>query len=492
MTKELFWINTNSSTEKVGQTTKAQRSIVQSQVQRGRPRKRKSKSKSPSSASTLPAKDVDKPKELYDPAVRSMSAEMDPFDTACVPIDMTAKGLLRYYVHRYHPSQWPGLPFAPKIGAYSFKTSVDRILSVSVEDQLMMYSLLTATSSRLQHTDRLCYPNVAKREDQYTQQALQLVRERVNGNANVSGLELSMLLQCITFLTSAESYRGNYSAAAIHLAACLSLLEPHGGIMQLQDSHVQGQILMGDLFLACVNLEPCLCGCDYDPGPAFVLDLQPYELSGTCCLEHGTKLLCADALIAGHFMQTLVEQILETHYIKTNLNTTYMNPSRVLEIGQWVTMRNMAARNQLLGLELADFRMHALRAALVMWTLLAMNYTGRVTTVKVMANKLRAILEETPEIEWMGHEGTRLWILLLGYNCSAEGSETLAWFIAKICRVTPRCADIDLFSWSDSNVVQQLEHFQRSYLYHAPIQHCFTEQIGAALLRTKHISEPMK
>ncbi|KXT12280.1 hypothetical protein AC579_5667 [Pseudocercospora musae] len=134
MAKELFWINTDSSTEKVGQTTKAQRSIVQSQAQRGRPRKRKSKASTSASAFTTPPRDVDKPKELYDPAVRSISAEMDPFDTACVPIDITAKGLLRYYVHRYHPSQWPGLPFAPNIGAYSFKTSIDRILSTSVED----------------------------------------------------------------------------------------------------------------------------------------------------------------------------------------------------------------------------------------------------------------------------------------------------------------------------------------------------------------------
>ncbi|EME87068.1 uncharacterized protein MYCFIDRAFT_210683 [Pseudocercospora fijiensis CIRAD86] len=298
-----------------------------------------------------------------------------------------------------------------------------------------------------------------------------------------------MLLQCITFLTSAESYRGNYSAAAIHLAACLAILEPRGGIMQLQDRHVQGQILMGDLFLACVDLKPCLCGCDYDPGPAHVLELQPYELSGTCHLEHGAKFVCADSLIVGHFMQNLVEQILETYYIKTNLDTTYMNSSRVHQIGHWVTMRNMASRNQLLGLELVDCRMRALRAALVMWSLLAMNYTGRVTTVKVMASKLRDMMEGVPGSDWSVHEGTRLWILLLGYNCSADGSEALGWFLAESLRVTPLCADLVP---SRGTVVERLEHFQRAYLYHAPIQRYFTEQIGAALLGTKYDSEALE
>ena len=91
--------------------------------------------------------------------------------------------------------------------------------------------------------------------------------------------QLRQRLICIVFLIAAEAYRDEISAAETHLRAAVGLLERKGGLMWIQDENLRGQLAMGDLYLACVKLEPCLFNCDYDPGLASTLGLWEGELS---------------------------------------------------------------------------------------------------------------------------------------------------------------------------------------------------------------------
>jgi hypothetical protein len=126
----------------------------------------------------------------------------------------------------------------------------------------------------------------------------------------------------------------------------------------------------------------------------------------------------------------------------------------------------MAIRNKLLSLDISDSAVHALRVSLIMWTLLAMNITGRVKTVKVMATKLQTILQGTPASRWKGAGEIKAWILLTGYACAEDSSEEWVWFVNQIKRIRT-----SLFPKADHNdLSSDLENFQHGFFYHSPVQ----------------------
>jgi hypothetical protein len=137
----------------------------------------------------------------------------------------------------------------------------------------------------------------------------------------------------------------------------------------------------------------------------------------------------------------------------------------------------MAIRNKLLSLDISDPAVHALRVSLIMWTLLAMNITGRVKTVKIMATKLQTILQGTPASRWKGANDIQAWILLTGYSCAEDSSDGWAWFVNQIKRIRtslfPNAAYDDLSS--------DLENFQRGFFYHSPVQRERTDHLADLL-----------
>lgn len=217
MANELFWVNRDATSGHVAHSSKEERSAIQSKIQRGRPRKRKPKAKSgQSGAPSHEPQQTDRPKELYDHYCQQMTITLDPFDAATVKLDSTISGLLRYYVYYHHPaqvgtaqvrpyasglgetdfgarSQWPNEPFESR-GPYTFKTSVARVVSTAVEDEMMMFCLLAAATCRLQYVDHLSYANVSRNEDVYSARALQLLRTRVETEAHSSSARLDVLL----------------------------------------------------------------------------------------------------------------------------------------------------------------------------------------------------------------------------------------------------------------------------------------------------------
>jgi hypothetical protein len=421
--------------------------------------------------------------DIPSPTSQTDLCKVDPFNTASVKFDNTVAGLLHYYVYFYHPTLWPNEMAVLRHGLYTFQGSLNRIVKTAIEDKLTMFCLLSAAASRLQFIDRLPCPQVTGKERYYLQNALQLLRSRIDTSVPPASEQLRQLLICIVFLTSAEAYRDEISAAKTHLRAAVGLLEQKGGLKYIQDENLRGQLAMGDLFLACVKLEPCLFNCDYDPGPATALSLQEGELSPLWNEVTVNYWLNRDLYILPLNLSVLIEQVLEAHSIKVRLQTSLMPASRVMEITHWISKRNMAIRHRLLALTTNDLTVHALRVSIIMWTLLTMNVTGRTKTVKVMAPTLRSILAGIPPSDWASNEDINLWILVVGFSCAVDGSEDSTWYVKQCCRFSSWQGSTDATQdWDEKSLAERLENFQRGFLFDAEIQRPRTKRLALQLL----------
>ncbi|EXJ69150.1 uncharacterized protein A1O5_08085 [Cladophialophora psammophila CBS 110553] len=425
-------------------------------------------------------RDRDQPRRITSPTSQSILYKPDPFETASVKIDNAVAGLLHYYVYFYHPTIWPNEMTVLRQGLYTFKSAVNCIMRTVVEDRLTMYCLLSAAASRLQFIDRLPCSQVVGKEGYYMRNALQLLRSRIDVTSFQTSEQLRQLLICIMFLTSAECYRDDVSAAKTHLQAAVDLLERKGGLRAIEDENLRGQLAMADLYLACVKLKPCLFECDYDPGPASVLDLKNHELSSVRSEGTAISLLDRDTAMVPSGLRAVIEQLVQSYSVKSRLHISSMSASRAMQVTHWITTRNMAIRNRLLALTTQDARVHALRTAIIMWTLLAMNVTGRAKTVKVMAPMLKAILSQIPNCGWAGGEDIRLWILLVGFSCAAEASDVSEWYAEQCYGFANSWLRgwTDLTQdWNEGRLAERLEDFQRGFFFDAPVQRPRTQKL---------------
>ncbi|KIW32986.1 uncharacterized protein PV07_04491 [Cladophialophora immunda] len=430
-------------------------------------------------------------RHVTSPTSQSILSRTDPFGSASVKIDNAVAGLLHYYVYFYHPALWPNEMTVLRQGVYTFKSAVDCIMRTVVEDRLTMYCLLSAAACRLQFIDRLPCTLVVGKDGHYMRNALQLLRSRIDTRSFQTSEQLRQLLICIMFLTSAECYRDDVSAAKTHLQAAVGLLERNGGLMAIQDENLRGQLAMADLYLACVKLRPCLFAWDYDPGPASILGLKEHELSPAQSESRAISLFNRDTSIVPVELRAVVEQLVESYGVKSRLLTSSMSAARALQVTHWITTRNMAIRNKMLALTTRDPRIHALRTAIIMWTLLAMNVTGRAKTVKVMAPMLKEILAQTQTTPdgWVGSEDIRLWILVVGFSCAAEGSDVAEWFAEQCSFASSWClgSTEPTLCWNDDDdddslLAERLETFQcRGFFFDVLVQRPRTRRLAQAI-----------
>ena len=404
------------------------------------------------------------------PIVPDVCYRPDPFETTPIPVDKTIHDLLHYYVHCYHPTIWSNELAARYHGLYAFKNQVDNILTAAMRDRLTMYCLLTAAACRFQYVDRVSSPLLSRQECYYAYKAIQLLRIRMNDDNLQDAGQIHHNLVNIVFLMSAEAYRNNIIASEIHLQAAADLVESTGGIMQLEDTNLQGQLLMGDLYLACVQLKPCLFGHDYDPGAASTLALEEVELYPDNDKSTGNALLVKDDPMVPSALKDLIRQIAQSYSVKYRLKVSSTTPTRVMEIMHWVTKRNMAIRNRLLASKTTDSKVHALITTLIMWTLLSMNTTGRTKTVKDMAPTLKSIMRQIPCRIWGEDSDVRFWILLTGYACASENSQSSDWFLRQCCKVDCFKTASAFCGGKETTVLERLEIFQKSFFYHTDIQ----------------------
>ncbi|MBE7180619.1 MAG: hypothetical protein INR71_05295 [Terriglobus roseus] len=292
------------------------------------------------------------------------------------------------------------------------------------------------------------------------------------------------------FLLSAEAYRDDIPAAETHLQAIVALLDPVGGISSVHDEALKNQLAMADLFIACVRLRPCLFDCSYDPGPPDSLLLGAHELFPPNLGGPDTPSLltrCHSAVTTD--LRTQIGQLQESYAVKCRLRTEAMSPERALAVTHWITTRNMAIRNRLLALTSMSPLANVLRVATIMWSLLAMNVTGRTKTVKIMAPTLQTLLSRTPAEDWAGCRELRLWIVVVGYQCSSQGSSTSTWFIDQVSSQSAILMPAmrlpgNTYEQEETELARRLEELQRSFFFDAEIQRSRTAALARHLLQS--------
>lgn len=421
---------------------------------------------------SAPAAAIHLSRSMQSPLAVSLGRS-EPFDASSVPVNKTIHGLLHYYIHYYHPTLWPNEMIMLKHGIYVFHNAVQNILRNAIASPLVMYCLLSASICRLHHIDRLPAAAEPARESLYICKATGLLASHLRDYQ--LGGDLLQNLLCVMFLLSAESYRDSLPAAEIHMQAAKHLVEPIGGLSALPDESLQNQVAMGDLFLACVHMRPCMFEPFYDPGPASVLGLQASELLPQPqrlrrmidSFPLATETVTSDLLC-------LIKQLAESYSIKCRINAASMPAKRVYTITRWMTTRNMAIRNHLLGLPLLNRAADIIRVAVIMWSLLVMNVTGRTKTVKLMAPRLQSLVANMNSKGSARTMDWKLWILLVGQQCAAKNSECSDAFTAQISKdygsllaaSGPRFETITQLR----QLSERLQDFQESYFFDEDIQ----------------------
>lgn len=413
---------------------------------------------------------LERQQQVAFPSCQRALCKQDPFNSASIPISKAVAGLLHYYMNYYHPSQWPNEMAVLRQGVYMFEGRVLTVVRRAVADKLTMYSLLSAAACRLQFVDRLPCPLVAGRESYYIQEALRLMAVYVSTSNIHDEDQLNQFLTCILFLNSAEAFRGDMAAAQTHLYAAVRVLDPMGGLEAVENEHLNGSLAMADLFLACVKVKPCMFKCSYDPGPARMLELSDRELQTPCELSTASSLLNRPNNFILPKLRALIEELVESHTVKNRISTSSMSAVRATQVTHWVTLRNMAIRNKLLRLRTVDAKNHVLRIAIIMWSLLTMNVTGRAKTVKLMAPRLKDSLSGSSLSDWEGDEDIRLWIVLIGLYCASEENKTLGWFRSEFEKLQG-CWSRSCFANARAlKTAEQLEEFQRNFFFDVSIQ----------------------
>lgn len=525
-----YFINKSDASASLSKSSSAETAKIQSYVQSGRKRHRKSKKATQSNQATLqtglstiacradkgdfresapthPRSSVAQSQQgilahgednTDGPAAHRLSLIRptrlntgDPFDVASVRVDRVVSGLLHYYVHYYHPVLWPNEMIVLKHGLYTFQDAVKTILQMAVSNKLAMYSLLSAATCRMQYIDHLPWQSITGKQDFYIYRALQLLGSHIMGGGADSSVRRHQLLICIMFLLSAEAYRDDIAAAETHLQAVVALLDPVGGISSVHEEALKNQLAMADLFIACVRLRPCLFDCSYDPGPPNSLRLVAHELfppnqGGPDTQSLLTRCHCAITTD----LRTQIEQLQESYAVKCRLRTEAMSPERALAVTHWITTRNMAIRNRLLALTGLNPLANALRVATIMWSLLAMNVTGRTKTVKIMAPTLQALLSSIPAEDGAGCRDPRLWIAVVGYQCSSPGSSTSTWFIDQVRSQRDFLMPAmrlhgHTYEQEETELARRLEELQRSFFFDAEIQRSRTGALARHLVRSQ-------
>lgn len=467
---KFLFVNKSASSEKLTRSLGAQRSAIQRHVQNGLPRPRRSKAQT--AKEPLLVDDL----ALYNPTIRQLSCKLDAFNTASINIDSSVQFLLHYYIFNYQWTIMTNVPLPIHRHPHAFRTSVVPIVHTALEDQLTMYCLLTAAVCRVRHHDRIRYP--VSTEDYFMSEALRLLQELIEAANSKTSVARDRLVSGIMFLGIAESFRRNYAAARTHLHALLELLGADG-VTQLLDKSVQEQLLLVDLVDSSIYLEPCRFTSIDDPGPATVLSLTEQEINSFAESEPlGCSLLAKDGAMLPAGLKDLVMHILESYNVKTGLKASLVSQSRSFEVTHWVTKRNRAVWKRLLAFVTLERKVQALKAALIMWILLCMTLTARVRTVKEMASNLKSSMDHIPAEEWCRHEDVRLWILMMGYHCAEEESDTFIWFAEQIRRVQSlKRKAIGTMPTPNEGLLTVLVRFQRGFLFHDPVQMPRTERL---------------
>ena len=423
---------------------------------------------------------------LYNRTVRRLSCTFDPFNSASIPINGAIYSLLQIPVKAFgRPVIW--IHEAQRMSALS-ATTVDsnyaavKLVQHAIKDSLMMYCLLSAGSSSARNIGHPLATSVSRIKDLYfTSQAIRLLQDRIANIAVQRNATLEPLAFCIIFLVLADINRDNYASARMHSEALVRLIRDTGGIVQIQNKCLREHLLMTDIFLSIANMEPCLHGCAYDPGPAYNIGLIEQECIPGQVPLLGTELLRLDGEILSTSLRKLVLEVIEYYNVHCRINTAQITPFRRLEVMHWAAKRNMAIMNRLLALTSSDTRVNALRITILLWMIPSTNSIVRTKTPRSITSKLKLSLEQTHSSDWIYLQDVQFWILCVGFSLADKDSSTANWFKDQIRLWAASHRAIIRAFGHGLDLCNALENFQQGFLFNVQAQRIHTQNIAELL-----------
>lgn len=417
-------------------------------------------------------------KALYDPHLRALSSRLDPFETASVPLDGVSHGLLQYFHH--YSTEFPN--------NFTFTPNIDRVFDSAMRDDLMMNCILSAAASRIHYVQSVSLIHLQERALTCTHQSLHLLQLRLYKEQPARAQKIETLVDCVLYLAAAAFYRGDELTARIHLSAAVNMTELGGGLHVFEDQRVLVRLLSLDDVLACMRLQPCSFTCTYDPGALDLVVKRKIQAKQ----EGPNKSLTGDQLECGialpKVLNDLIPQIMECDLVKDTTQLQLMDSvsaDSALQVRHWQKLSALATRNRLLAFETADVRLSAIRAALIIWTLLPPNDPRQAKTAHIVAQRLKALLEPDFHNTWSGIEEAGLWCLLVGAFDEIIGGEGSLWFITRIREVL-RLPGKDVGLQTGGGFLASLIGFQQRFLYRETILIPLTERVVKLLENVSH------
>ena len=392
---------------------------------------------------------------LYDPHIRALSCSPDPFESASIPIDNVAHGLLQYF--RHYSTQFPN--------NFTFTPDIAKVFDSVVQDELMMNCILSAAASRLHYMQGTLPSYYAERAFSSTQQSLRLLQIRLRDDVPATASSVELLVDCVLYLAAAALYRGDEASAEIHVKAAVRVIELNGGLEVLKDPRVVIRMLGLDDVLACKRLRRCSLACTYDPDPLLtsVEDDSRAEPQVTDILTQD-RLLLTEATLP-EALRDLIPQIIECDRLKdTPGPADGGTSSHELLVGSHrQKLRLLGVRNRLLAFSGTYLTARAFRAVLIIWTLLPPNDPRQANNAGVVAQHMMRMLSVSPSDHWAGLEEVELWCLLVGAFGAFVGGGGHEWFIERT-KQTLQSKGKQLGFGLGPGLLESLVHLQRRFL----------------------------
>jgi hypothetical protein len=392
---------------------------------------------------------------LYNPHIRTLSCSPDPFASVSVPIDNVAHGLLRYF--RLYSTQFPN--------NFTFTPDIARVFDSAVRDELMMNCILSAAASRLHYMQGTLPSQFAERSYSSTQRSLRLLQIRLHEEFPTMAASVEPLVDCILYLAAAALYRGDEASAGIHVGAAVRVIELNGGLEVLEDPRVLIRMLGLDDVLACKRLRPCSFACTYASGRLLSSGEDSSRAESQITdIPAGDRLLSTKTALP-EVLRDLIPQIVECDRLKDTYRPTdgKMSSQQLLS-SHHQRLRVLAVRNQLLAFSGTDPKTVALRAVLIIWTLLPPNDPRQAKNAGVVAGRLPSILSDNFVDHWSGNDEVGLWCLLVGAFGAFIGGGDHEWFVERI-KETLQSRDETFGFGLGPGLFESLIDLQKLFLY---------------------------
>jgi len=399
---------------------------------------------------------------LYNPQIRALACQPDPFESSIIPIDNVAQDLLQYFQH--YSTQYPN--------NFTFTPNINRVFHSAVRDELMINCILSAAGSRLQYMQGTSPPHLAQRVLTCTQQSLRILQIQVIGEGLATGSGAESLVDCILYLAAAALYAGDETSAEIHVQAAVRVTELNGGLGVLDDPRVLIRLLGLDDVLACMRLRPCSFACTYDSGPSPPVEgledcgAESMELHDLASGVHSLRMLTHTTIPKA--LRDLVPQIIECDRTKdasTPAPAGGEPSSHELLASHRRKLRALDVRNKLLAFSATDVKGSVLRVVLIIWTLLPPNDPRQAKNAGVVAAKhLVPMLSGDSSDNWAGFEELRLWCLLVGGFGCIVGDSGCEWFIERI-HAAMRSMGQPIVVQPGPAILERLISLQKRFLY---------------------------